>query len=602
MGRCSTSNRSKRGQALIMFSLMVSAVLIPMVGLAIDGGRGYLVKLKLSSAVDGGALAAARLLGTGTDVNAQVNNAKATVGQFVAANFPAKFFGADISGTPDVCVDPGSDNSDPCKVNSGASGVNTFKVRTIVVSATARMPTFFMGLLGMPNVTVSARGVAARRDVRVVLVMDRSSSMSGWYTGVNQSPPSIQDYALKFVTSFSGSTKSGRDEMGLVVYGGSGIIAYPPRKIATDYTDYTKFSPPDKDFGGATKMPQNIAKLKGGSNTGTAEALYLAYMMLRADSNSNTELANKLNVIVLFTDGVPNGVTAFANDPNLIANPTVNYVMKAGGGCTNVGNANVPAPVPLVSKSGTNNNMIGWFAQWGGSQAGNTGSSPHGFFTPMMAFAYTGYTGAGDDIDMYMANPNKDSVLIPQANASAGCTFSGTDLLTSPMSHFPLHDLYGNWTDLNGAPAVGGATPPKGGAAHLYELGDLYKNTGQCNKNGFNNTNTKDACQIALASWQAAAHQAWKIWNQIIWDQKTETNIADPGTYLSQPVIFTIGFDNGNASDKADHTLLRMIANDVTSPVSFSSRINGNYYYADGPTAVDYAFQQISSQILRLSQ
>src|SRR5205085_1009029 len=116
-----TSKKAQSGQAIIMFTLMVSSVLIPIVGLAIDGGRGYLVRLKLSSAVDGGALAAARLLGSGSNATQQAAYADATAKKFVTANFPAKFFGADISGTPNVCVDPGNDSSDPCHVGNGGS-------------------------------------------------------------------------------------------------------------------------------------------------------------------------------------------------------------------------------------------------------------------------------------------------------------------------------------------------------------------------------------------------------------------------------------------------------------------------------------------------
>ena len=116
-------------------------------------------------------------------------------------------------------------------------------------------------------------------------------------------------------------------------------------------------------------------------------------------------------------------------------------------------------------------------------------------------------------------------------------------------------------------------------------------------------TRPTNSCQIGLASWQATAHQAWKIWNQIIWDKTTQTNKVDPAANLSQPVIFTIGFDHSSTGGEApDMTLLQMIANDPLSPVSFSSRINGQAFRAADPNAVDAAFQQIASQILRLSQ
>ncbi len=599
MGIRSTSKRLQGGQAIIMFTLMVSSVLVPVVGLAIDGARGYLVRLKLSAAVDGGALAAARLLGTGATSGLQLANAKATAAMFVNANFPANFFGANLSGAPTVCVDPGTDTSDPCKVGNGGA-MSTYKVRTVSVNASATMPTMFMRVLGLPTVTVANSGIASRRDVRVVLVMDRSSSMNGYYTGINKTPPSINDLALKFVNGFSGSGDlGGRDEVGLVVFGGSAIVAYPPRNITKDYTDYTQFTPPDNNFKASGNIPKYIADLKQGSNTGTAEALYLAYSTLRADANSNSDLATKLNVIVLFTDGLPNGVTAYANDPTQTALTNKNFMMSSGSNCADLGSGNKNA-TPLVS-GGTNKNMIGWFAQWGGYKlSDNTGAN--GLFQPMMAYPCSGsscgnhttYTGKGDDIDAYMQYAGADNPVITQMTPSSTC---GTPM-GSAMAKFPDHDLYGNYTDLSlpGASAV-----PTGSTGHLYKEGTLWSNSTQCNKTFYNSSATSNACQIGLASWQAAAHQAWKIWNQIVWDKTSQTNKADPGTYLSQPVIFTIGF-NHDPTDAPDMNLLKIIANDPSSPVPFSTRIKGQAYSATDANAVDAAFQQIASEILRLAR
>lgn len=590
----STSKRSQGGQAIVLFTMMVSTVLIPIVGLAIDGGRGYLVRLKLSSAVDGGALAAARLLGTGSNAAVQLLNAQAAAKQFVVANFPTHFFGADLVGTPFVCVDPGTDNTDPCQVGNGKS-VATYKMRTVLVRATAAMPTMFMRILGMPTSTVISSGLASRRDVRVILVMDRSASMSGFYTGINQTPPSINDRALKFVNGFSGQGDlGGRDEVGLVVFGGSGIVAYPPRDITKDYTDYTKFTPPDNKFKLAANIPTYIKDLDDGSNTGTAEALYLAYMTLRADAATNTDLATKLNVIVLFTDGLPNGITAFANEPAPVGQY---YMMDSSSACTDL-NPRVGswAASPLVSKS--NSNMIGWFSQTNGFAVDHHGA--FGLYPPMMAYAYSSsFTGKGDDIDAYMKNGGGDnSATIGQMTPTSTC---GSPMKGS-MARFPDRDIYGNYTDLSTVPAVGGATPPTGSSGQaLYKLGDLYKN--QCGNATYDATKTDNSCQIGLASWQATAHQAWKIWNQILWDKTTQTNKADPAANLSQPVIFTIGFDHSASGGEApDMTLLKMIANDPSSPVTFSTRVKGQAFQAKDQNAVDNAFTQIASQILRLSQ
>jgi Flp pilus assembly protein TadG len=603
------SRRREGGQALIMLTMMVATVLVPITGLAIDGSRAYLVRLKLSSAVDGGALAAGRLIGTGSTVAQQLANAQETAKQFIKANFPANFFGANLAGDPTICVDPGTDSSNPCNIPGGGTTVITYKVKSVVVSASATMRTFFMGVIGTPTSTIAAAGLAQRRDVRVVLVMDRSSSMGGYYTGVGQNPPSIQDMATQFVNSFSGSGDfGGRDQLGLVVFGGSGIVAYPARNIANDYTKYTSFTPPDNNFkvNSNGTIPGYIAKIQSGSNTGTAEALYLAYMTLRADAATNVDLGSQLNVIVLFTDGLPNGITAYANDPS--PNPNISPWMMNAGACNNLVNgtkASPPLP-PLVSKS--NNNMVGWFAQWNGFKVDTNGAM--GLFPPMQYYAHPGgspaYKGNGDDIGAWMSNAGENTIFgansgtIPQMSTPpAACTTP----VSGGMPHFPLHDLYGNYTDVTQIPAVNGMAFPSGSKGQpIYKLGSLYSTSTQCNGSSYDNTKTSNSCQIGLASWQATAHQAWKIWNQVVWDPATETNVVDPGPNMSSPVIFTIGFNHPTKNiEPVDMTLLQIIANDPSSPVPFSNRINGKAYLASDTGAVSAAFQQISSQILRLA-
>jgi len=65
-----------------------------------------------------------------------------------------------------------------------------------------------MRLVGFPTVTVSASGRASRRDVRVILAIDRPTSMAGYYTGLGTG--GIQDMAAQFVNGFA----AGRDEVG----------------------------------------------------------------------------------------------------------------------------------------------------------------------------------------------------------------------------------------------------------------------------------------------------------------------------------------------------------------------------------------------------
>src|ERR1044072_626536 len=110
----SPKKRTERGSTLVMFILMVPMVLIPIVGLAIDGTMLYIVQAKLSAACDGAALGAGRLLGTPA-TTAEI------AGEFLHANFPAGYWGA-YNIVPDI------------KVN------NTFSIHTIRAGATAVVP------------------------------------------------------------------------------------------------------------------------------------------------------------------------------------------------------------------------------------------------------------------------------------------------------------------------------------------------------------------------------------------------------------------------------------------------------------------------------
>src|SRR5580693_6680021 len=91
-GRSSEQKPGRRGIVMIMLSMMVAVVLLPLVGLAIDGSILYLVQAKLSAAVDSATLAAARSLSVGLDLSSQTAAATATAQSFFSANFPAGYW------------------------------------------------------------------------------------------------------------------------------------------------------------------------------------------------------------------------------------------------------------------------------------------------------------------------------------------------------------------------------------------------------------------------------------------------------------------------------------------------------------------------------
>ena len=76
----------RRGAALILYTVLLPTILL-FCGLAIDLSVLYVVQTRLSSAVDGAALGAGRLLGTSA-------NSTEIAGEFLKANFPVGFWGS----------------------------------------------------------------------------------------------------------------------------------------------------------------------------------------------------------------------------------------------------------------------------------------------------------------------------------------------------------------------------------------------------------------------------------------------------------------------------------------------------------------------------
>jgi len=181
---------------------------------------------------------------------------------------------------------------------------STYKTRTVRMEASVEAPAYFMRLLGFTQTTVRAAGMASRRDVNLILVLDRSSSMSGAMTA-------MKGAARSFVDKFT----EGRDNVGLVVFGGSSLIAFPNPSPTGPESNFKTASP---------TVDTLISQMTNGGNTGTAEAIWLAYQELVKRNE-----AGALNIIVFFTDGLPNGLVGQFNDPDPAQN-----LLKSTSLCT----------------------------------------------------------------------------------------------------------------------------------------------------------------------------------------------------------------------------------------------------------------------------
>jgi Flp pilus assembly protein TadG len=253
---------SEQGVTLIYMAIFITTGLL-VTGLAIDGGRAYVVKAQLSKAVDGAALAAARNLNGG--------NPAGEAARVFQANFPNGYLG--VSSVTNPASDP---NFFSTQVVT-ATGVNI-----VTVQASAVLPMTFMQLGGFNNVTVSSLGEAQRRMVDLSLVLDVSGSI-GWRW------PYVSAAAAAFVDSFDANG----DRLALITYGNGAQVVQQ--------------MPSTRGFNKAAMIASIPSSLPGGW-TPMGEGIYRGWDELRSVPNGSQ---SGLRVIVLFTDGSANGVPGF---------------------------------------------------------------------------------------------------------------------------------------------------------------------------------------------------------------------------------------------------------------------------------------------------
>ena len=262
------SRHGRRG-FILAYCALLGVVIFGLCGLAIDGSSAYIVRLRLSQAADSAVLSGARSLSLDKDVNAQAATAIGVAQRFFDANIALGQWGV-TSITRHITV----------------TEDNTSHVRIVQATASAVAPLYFLKVLNRNTVTVSSFAESRRRDVKVMLVLDRSGSMVR-----GNAISAMQSAAQAFVNQFA----SGRDQVGLVAFSGTYITAFQPN------TTFQTASP---------NVNSLISQMAVGGSTGTAQALWAAYRALTASPQPGA-----LNIILLFTDGNP---TAFTADFNTV--------------------------------------------------------------------------------------------------------------------------------------------------------------------------------------------------------------------------------------------------------------------------------------------
>ncbi len=488
---------AERGATLLMVAFISAFVLIPLIGICIDGAFIYLMKARLSSAVDASALATGRALNVGTSDAAQISNAIQIGQMYFKANFPDMVetrngHPVTISGTATITVNE-----------------TVAHVRTVNVTASANFPTFFMPILAYPNQLVSATGQATRRDANVMLVLDRSNSMNNAAGSCGVLVASAQNFVNQFV--------DGRDRLGLVTFQTGAYVDYAP-------TLYFKSGNPS--------LNTTLGNLVCGGDTSTAQGLNMGYQQIVTGINQ----PGALNVILLFTDGQPN--TLVAQFP-IKTSADNRYGVSNTSQITSVSKSSCQTTQPL------------------------TGAIADG--TVETASSITDLNSTGDTYAIFN-NPSvaitTSSGINPITTGAQGCSFlSNVRNGRQDVAYIPTTDAYQNSTvgliplDLFPSGVYSGLIRP-----------DMPRT-------------------VRWAAFNAADSQAYKIRNDTTYN----------------PIIYTIGLQ-GNETMAIYQDFMERVANDSRASNYDSSRPEGQFILATDTSQLSQAFQQVASQILRLSK
>jgi hypothetical protein len=531
----------ERGNVMLLLALSLPVLFLPIVGLAIDGTICYLVQAKLSAAVDGASLGAGRLLGTLADPEEIAN-------EFLNANFrtgAAGFWGANTM-VKTITYTPGT-------------------TKTIFVDANVRVPLLFLRVIGKQYAVVSAAATATRRDSRMMLVIDRSGSMSADLADV-------KNFGAGFVQKFT----PGTDQVGLVAYDGAGVVGYPSVRPWVDTTTSLSTGGPDTSFlsnNGASccDMVYQVNAIRTSSDkafTNTADGLWLAYIELQKahmKALAADGVDTRLNSIVLFTDGLPTAVSVDLNRAGANA-------LKATSTCT--------------YRTNTAQKMRGWIATT--APPINTGmSNPDNGYWPRLLPAYAGNTAN------YWLQSNTSTAL-DYAAPSPTTPFAGCSNLPGSSSA----NLTANMNDLDHIPSID-------------MWGNAMNTTDYLNSEFVNESNAVIANRIydgtALNLAKVSGTGAMYHWELALWNAtyqaakniRSDSNLPNrPGdTQNMQIAIYVIGY-TGN--DGLDQGLCRAIANDKSSATYNTNQATGMYVPATDTTALANAFTTVASAILRL--
>ena len=306
----SRRRRSDERGAAIALVVMTLPVLLGSAGLAIDLGRGYLAQVQLARAVDGGALAAARVLRNGEE----------------AARLEAEAV-ARANG-----VATGVRGID----TSLAFGTNDRGENTVTFRATRTLPTVFIRIFGIDQMNLAAEAEAAVPPLDIVMVLDVSGSLeqAGWWVW-----EALQDASRSFVALFSDQI----DQIGLVSFQ---LSAHHDFQMRHNFRIPITHAINNLSPGGDTNIQQGFVLAREQLQSSWARPSAAKVVVFFTDGRATavrSQFGGQDRILAVFGTNAP-GMRGYFNNPNGLppglvvypgsgGNPPGNW---PGGGCRNV--------------------------------------------------------------------------------------------------------------------------------------------------------------------------------------------------------------------------------------------------------------------------
>ena len=223
---------NQRGAFVVIFALSL-LVLLGFVALGIEGGRWYLVRAELAKGVDSACLAGAK------NISNPFVSPATLAEEFGRENFQAGYVGTPAAGAGSV--------------QFTATMVETDKISvTGNVDATAILARIF----GFDRIPVAATGVAQKKEVEIMMILDRSGSMAG------TKMTALKNAARSFLDFFADTQD--KDKVGLISFATTaGINGVPDRALGTNFVSPMKTAINNMTAVGATNAEDAVDMADG---------------------------------------------------------------------------------------------------------------------------------------------------------------------------------------------------------------------------------------------------------------------------------------------------------------------------------------------------